>query len=170
MTSRIDKKDAFMTEKDSGTLLQMILEEHREISSQIADLIHFWNEVYELGQGPKYEEMAWRVQTLRKLLAAHFTDEERGGYPAPVLQQTPHFCTQAEELRQQHTQFLNSLDDYIDRLRRRESGFHCRTEVRTEYDDFLKQLHEHEAAETRIVTEAVRKESGTLDCELFCTR
>lgn len=152
-----------MTETRPDALLQMLLDEHRDIFKQIADLRSFWNEVNELGQGPKYEEMGSRVQELRRHLAKHFANEELGGYLAPALQRTPQFVAQAEQLQLQHAEFLDTLDHYTSRLQTCESAFHCWQEVRTEFEDFLQRLNEHEVAETTIVEAAVVSEVNTAD-------
>jgi hemerythrin len=152
-----------MTKTRPQTLLQMLLDEHQELCKQIDELRQFWDEVDELGQGPKYEEMGSRVRELRELLAKHFADEERGGYLAPALERSPQFRVQAEQLKRQHQQLFDTLNRYIDRLQTCESTFHCWQEVRTEFEDFLRRLHEHEAAETAIVETASGNEISTAD-------
>ncbi len=152
-----------MTETKKQTLLQSLLDEHKSITDQINDVKHFWSEVDELGRGPKYEEMGAHVRNLREVLAKHFADEERDGYMAPVLKTAPHFVEQTQKLKQQHQQFLDALDHYIDRLEKCESAYHCWQEVRTEFEEFLTQLHEHEAEETRIVQSAAGSEAGSND-------
>jgi len=150
-----------MNETRPQTLLQMLLREHAELSENILDLRRFWNEVNELGQGPKYEEMGSRVRDMRQLLAKHFANEERDGYLTPALHELPRFAEQAEDLRQQHQQFLDTLDGFIGRLQTCESAFHCWQEVRVEFEDFLRRLRTHETEETTIVETALGKEAGT---------
>lgn len=152
-----------MPETRNRILLQTLNEEHKEISSQIADLRRFWSEVNELGEGPKYEEMGTRIQVLRSTLAKHFDNEEREGYLSPALERAPRFATKAEQLEKQHTQFLVTLDQYIAKLQACEPAYHCWQEVFNDFEDFLEQLHEHESAESAIVQTAIRDGGGPTD-------
>ena len=145
-----------MTETGTGQLLQKLVDEHDQLSKQIADLQQFWHEVNELGEGPKYEEMGSRVQNLRTALADHIAEEEQGGYLAPDFEREPKFAAKAESLRQQHQKFLATLDDLIKNLKTCDSAYRCWQEVRTDFDDFLNRLREHEAAETAIVDAALK--------------
>ena len=144
-----------MIETRPQALLKMLSEEHDVLGKQIDDLRQFWAEVSQLGQGPKYEEMGYRVRDLRNALAKHFVNEEKGGYLAPAIAVVPKFTASAKELELQHKQFLNTLDRFIERLAECESAYHCWQEVRGEFEDFLRRLHEHEAAEMSIVHSAI---------------
>lgn len=152
-----------MTETSPHDLLQAMLQEHRELMQRIADLKHFWEEVNELGQGPKYEEMESRVRELRDQLATHFVHEERDGYLAPALEAAPRLSSQAEQLQKQHLEFLNLLDHFIGKLQACESAFHCWQEVGVEFEEFLKRLHEHETAEIMLVQSAFEDDIGSAD-------
>ncbi len=150
-----------MAESPPDRLLKALQSEHDEVSEQIANLRAFWSEVNELGQGPKYEEMGSRVRNLRELLANHFACEERDGYLAPALKRAPRYTAQADQLRREHPQFLDSIDHIVNRLQSCESAYQCWQEVRTEFEDFLQRLQDHEAAEISIVEAAERNDNST---------
>ncbi len=152
-----------MVKTNSGDLLKVILEEHDEVSSQLSDLRQFWEQVDQLGQGPQYEEMGARLRQFRQQMAEHFADEERGGYLKAALHKLPQFEKQAENLRKQHSQFLDKLDSLDARLHKYEDEFHCWQEVRNEIEDFVEQLEKHEIAETAIVESAINEEIGQFD-------
>ncbi len=144
-----------MSEKRPQELLQMLSDEHDVLLKQIADLRQFWSEVSQLGQGPKYEEMGHRVRRLREVLAAHFASEEQGGYLAPAVDAAPRFSASAKQLESEHAQFLHTLDRFIGRLAQCESAFHGWQEVRTDFEDFMRRLDQHEAEEMSIVRQAI---------------
>ncbi len=152
-----------MVKTNSGDLLKVILEEHDEVSSQLSDLRQFWEQVDQLGQGPQYEEMGARLRQFRQQMSEHFADEERGGYLKAALHKLPQFEKQAENLRKQHSQFLDKLDSLDARLHKCEDEFHCWQDVRNEIEDFVEQLEKHEIAETAIVESAINDEIGQFD-------
>jgi iron-sulfur cluster repair protein YtfE (RIC family) len=143
-----------MTHAASKHTFRALQKEHDELHEEIAGVQQFWTEVNELGRGPKYEEMAARVQQLRERLRQHFAEEERGGYLAPVIAVSPEAASQVEELKQQHHQFLDDLDGFSERLQDPESLFHNWDEVSAEFEEFLSQLREHESAEMALMREA----------------
>lgn len=142
-------------------MLQVMSEEHDVLHKQIEDLRQFWNEVSQLGQGPKYEEMSGRVERLREILADHFANEERGGYLADAVDTAPRLSESAKALEWQHAQFLNSLDRFIERLAKCESAYSCWEEVHAEFEDFMQRLDQHEADEMSLVCQAM--ENGDKD-------
>lgn len=136
-------------------MLQVMSHAHDVLRKQIADLRQFWSEVSQLGQGPKYEEMGGRVKRLRDILADHFASEERGGYLADAVNTTPRLSESAKALESQHAEFLKTLDRFIERLAECESAYHCWEEVRTEFEEFMRCLDQHEAHEESLVREAM---------------
>ena len=147
-----------MAESAFEESLQSLQHEHRGLSKQIAELKSFWNEVNEIGQGPKYEEMGSRVGVFRELLASHFADEERGGYLARALDRAPQFAERANQLEQQHQVLLDDIDGFIAKLQTCDSAFHGWQEVLKEFDGLLQRLHDHETEETQIVAAAIGDE------------
>lgn len=143
-----------MAQTNSASLLNAMQTEHDDLLEEIKDVEQFWTEVNELGKGPKYEEMAFRVHRLRDRLKRHFAEEERDGYLSPVIAAAPELAFRVNELKQQHQEFLKSLDQFSKQLKDRESAIHNWEEVHQKFDDFLGRLHEHESAEMGIVREA----------------
>jgi hypothetical protein len=141
-------------------MLQVMSHAHDVLRKQIADLRQFWSEVSQLGQGPKYEEMGGRVRRLREILADHFASEERDGYLAVAVSTAP-LSESAKALESQHAEFLKTLDRFIERLAKCESAYHCWEEVRTEFEEFMKRLDQHEADEMSLVRQAIA--NGDID-------
>jgi hypothetical protein len=144
-----------MTSSQTNTFLQTLSSEHVEISKRIFDLRRFWSEVNELGYGPKYEEMGARVRELRDFLANHFAHEEEDGFLAYALKRAPHLTEQAEHLKRQHQQILDSLDTYTSRLQACEQSYQCWRDVLMDIEQFLNLLHEHESTEAAIIVETL---------------
>lgn len=149
-----------MTDRTTArAVCERLLAEHRELSRRIEEVRRWWDEADEFGL-PKFGEMGDRVQQVRKLLAQHFADEERGGFLAPVLQIAPHFTRQAEELQRQHPHLLNLLDDFVARLEAAEPPFSGWQEARREFEEILAELRQHEAGENAIAHSAFEDDLG----------
>lgn len=143
-----------MSNPSTQSLINTLQTEHEGLFDEISDVERFWFEVKELGHGPKYDEMACRIHCLRERLSRHFADEMRGGYLAGALENAPELAPQAEALKRQHSQLLAKLDGLSERLKSRESAFQNWDEVHREFEQFLKELQEHEAGEMSIVRSA----------------
>ena len=139
-----------------------MLAEHRELMREIADLRRWWKELDEFGL-PKYGEMGTRLKELRDHLRAHFEEEEADGYLAAALAAAPRFTHDAEYLRAQHRQFLDTLDRFTADLQATEP--HCCNweDARRRLEEFLTQLREHEAAENAIAHAAFGEDIGSVD-------
>jgi hypothetical protein len=142
--------------------LNSFLKEHQELARRIAELRKWWTELDELGIR-KFGEMAFRVQELRDLLAEHFTEEERGGYLSSALTAAPQFAPQAATLCAQHPQFLERLDHLIGRLRDSEPTSTYWRASRSEVEQVIADLRQHEQRENAIVQAAFEQDLGTND-------
>jgi hypothetical protein len=146
----------------SSVSLHTFLEEHQNLTHRIAELRKWWSELDALGVR-KFGEMAYRVQEWRDLLAAHFEEEERGGYLASALAVAPQLSAQAVDLCRQHPQFLDRLDKMIARVRDSESSSDYWRTVRDELEQLLADLRRHEGSENTIVQTAFEVDVGTKD-------
>ncbi len=146
----------------SSVSLHTFLEEHQHLTHRIAELRKWWLELDAIGTR-KFGEMAFRVQELRDLLAAHFEEEERGGYLASALAVAPQLSAQAAELCCQHPQFLDRLDKMIARVRDAEPSSDYWRTVRNELEQLLVDLRRHERSENTIVQTAFQVDVGTKD-------
>ena len=144
-----------MTTSQTDDFLRMLSTEHVEISKRVSDLRRFWSEVNELGDGPKYEEMGARIRELRVHLAEHFDLEEQGGYLAGAIQRAPQLAEQAEHLKRQHQQILDTLDTYNSRLQACGESYQCWKDVLVDIEQFLDLLHDHESSEAAIIVETL---------------
>jgi hypothetical protein len=100
---------------------------------------------------------------LRDLLAEHFKEEERDGYLASALAVAPHFSAQVADLRSQHPQFLDRLDNLIPRVRDSEPSSDYWRTARDELEQLLADLRRHEQSENAIVQTAFQVDVGTKD-------
>lgn len=140
---------------ERSQMLQIMSDEHTDIHHQIADLRQFWNEVNQMGHGPKYEEMGDRVREFRENLAKHMAREEQGGYLADAVDNAPQLADSARKLGAEHAEFLKTLDNFIGRLNTCESAYQCWDEVRTEFERFIQRLDQHESAEMSLLKQAI---------------
>ncbi|MAT15461.1 MAG: hypothetical protein CMJ46_09340 [Planctomyces sp.] len=140
------------------TVQEAYLNDHEELARRIDDLKRFWHQVDELGDGPKYEEMATRVEQFRRELEAHIEHEEQRPDLFTPTSETSSASEQVEELHREHAEMLRQLDEFSQRLRLCEGAYHCWHQVREDFDDFLDHLHEHEAKEERLLTISQKRE------------
>lgn len=135
--------------------------EHTLLLARIEELRQFWREVCELGDGPKFGEMASRVSNLRSLLQGHFADEEHGGYFASVLKVAPRFTDEARQLQAQHAEFLECLDQLIECLRKSQCG--SWQNVCDGFEQFVEDLRKHERREHDLLQTVFNQDDGEGD-------
>ncbi|MFQ5731545.1 MAG: hemerythrin domain-containing protein [Planctomycetaceae bacterium] len=141
---------------------ELLLEEHRELIASITEFQEWWGQVDELGV-PRFAEMGDRLQRLRDLVIRHFADEEAGGYLTGVLEVAPQLSREIDELRPQHDELLETLDDFICRLKCDAPPFESWQAAGHEFDAFLADLRRHEGRENAVVQTAYGHDIGTGD-------
>ena len=143
------------------TSFHELLDEHHDLMRRIAEVQQFGKEVCELGQGPRYEELADHVAQVRDLLKQHFATEEKDGYFANVLNIAPQFSEQVAELSHQHAEFLKQLDQLTSSLRSKD--VECWDSVCSRFDAFVEALQLHEHEENKILQTAFNQDIGAGD-------
>lgn len=136
---------------------------HEEL---LADLIHVQQHWPPFGGGiPEHrvEAFAFDLIRLRNRVAAHFGEEEQGGYLSAALTAAPRLTHQAEELLRQHVKLIQELDEVLHEVRapqRTEASwagsFH-------KFDHFVKTFRAHEEAENTLLVSAFEQDIGTGD-------
>ncbi|MCA9039454.1 MAG: hemerythrin domain-containing protein [Planctomycetaceae bacterium] len=142
-----EKGGTIMSSAHTNSLPQTFLDEHEAVAQKIDELKRFWHQVDELGMGPKYEEMAARIHEFRTEMEQHFAHEESQTELFGALARNASTSGEVDSLRTQHANLLNQLDEFCSRLKQCEGVYHCWQEVRTDFDHFLNELHEHEDSE-----------------------
>ena len=108
-------------------------------------------------------EIGALVTQLLDRLAAHFRNEEQGGYFDEVMAAAPRFHARVDLLVRQHC-FLKEL---LESLRRRvNAGARSQAswlEAQAIFERFLRNFQEHEAAETKLLQEAYTDDLGQGD-------
>lgn len=137
------------------------LAEHQELLRKVAGIRTFWQEVCDLGIGPRCNEMADRIADVRRLLREHFAAEVEGGYLNAVLEHSPQFTEQATRLCAQHAVFLETLDGLESRLRAPETD--AWNSVCDEVDAFINDLLDHEHRENKMIQTAFNQDESVGD-------
>jgi hypothetical protein len=101
-----------------------------------------------------------RLEKIRSHLLNHFRFEEQGGYMAPVLKEEPRLAPEAKELLEQHGQLANGLEALIDEIGAASS---VEEAFRQNFHAWLRQVHQHEDHENRLVQEAYYSGGATGD-------
>lgn len=140
----------------------MMLQEHRRLMKEITDLRAWIDEVSELGI-PHFGELGTKLQPVRDTFSQHFEAEEVGGYLAEALAVAPRFRDEAEELRLQHTEFLERFDQLICRLHECEPPFTSWQQACEELDALLTDIKNHEGRENAIAQSAFEDDIGCGD-------
>jgi len=134
--------------------------EHRLLLHQAAAPLTRWNQI-DVPSLDDFEETRTRLGALRDQLAAHFDEEERNGYLAEALAAAPRFSTRADQLCQEHKNFLAELD----RLRRclRADEPESWKEARSDFEQLVANIRKHEGSENAIVQAAFGDDVGAAD-------
>ncbi len=144
------------------THVESFLEEHRELMQHLSRVQQWCHESTEADTN-RFEIFSTQLEDLRETLMEHFQEEEDGGYLSPALEVAPRFSRDAQELLQQHQEFLNRLDSLVNQLKSDQQGADVWSGVQAEFDEFLVNLRKHEGAENAIVQSAFGDDVGTGD-------
>ncbi len=120
------------------------------IEQALNDLSTFWNEVHELGRGPKFEEFGIRIDELRKKLAAHFVFTERRLEALRNLGE-PISTSECDQLLKQHAEFLDRLAADVERLEAHEAPFMNWGDVGREFDEIIRRLAQIESNDETVL-------------------
>lgn len=150
------------TKRQVHPTFEALLKEHREVMKHINDLREWVKEIGELGV-PHFGELGTRLQPLRDELSRHFAEEEEGGYLSVALSRAPRFSREAEELQEQHAQFLKDLNTLIDKLHESEPPFSSWQQACAEFEEILTRIRRHEGRENAIVQAAFETDIGEGD-------
>lgn len=98
------------------------------------------------------------ARELRDELAKHFAEEEAGGVLEEAVSRNPELGPEESRLVQDHASLLADLDAMIARLQSGRDAGELPQDVEQEFQRLTKRLHEHEAAENRILARGFRIE------------
>jgi hypothetical protein len=98
------------------------------------------------------------VRALAVVLQRHFAAEEEDGYMAEALRQRPDLAARAERIRCQHAALERAFESTL-----RNAQDASLAVLSAAVDDLLRQLGNHEAAERRLVEDAVLQDLGIGD-------
>jgi hypothetical protein len=91
------------------------------------------------------------LQAVRDELRRHFAEEEGGGCLAEAVSRCPALSEEARAIEAQHPTLLSRLDVLRNQISAAEPTAECRVETLHEFDDLLRELHAHEAAENNVL-------------------
>jgi iron-sulfur cluster repair protein YtfE (RIC family) len=94
------------------------------------------------------------LQALRAELAHHFEEEESGGCLEEAVSHQPSLSHEATRLEHKHPELLGQLDRLIERFRALSRPGGSTDKIKQEFRRFAEQLHDHEAAENRILEQS----------------
>ncbi len=141
---------AFFREiKDDHKQLQLFLERSRQLVANRPALSNHWKEFVQL------------LADLRDQLAFHFTLEEAYGYFEDAIERAPRFHDQAGRLRDQHSELYLRAQEIADG-----AAAINHSDYETVVDQFIgfdTAFKAHEAAELRLILDAIHQDVGVGD-------
>jgi len=141
-------------ETENNPFFESALREHRELNRNVHELEQCFA-LAPLEVTPQScREAAAKLQHLRDHLAAHFAQEEEGGYLEEALSRVPRLGPQAAVLERQHAPLLASLNSLVQRACETREVIEGWSQLAADFRGFVKSLLEHEIAENRIVQAA----------------
>lgn len=148
-----------MTATQTRDIAPDLLQEHTDLNHRIDALRDWRTQLCQLGQ-PRFGELGVRLAAIRDVLTQHFAAEEEGGYLSAALKAAPQFTKQADNLRRQHGDFLEDLEEMVERLTATPALYASWAEACQEFDEFLTRLRTHEHAENEIAQSAFENDVG----------
>ena len=136
-----------------------IRQQHDEVLTHVDRLGRlFHGEARGLPHARARQLVRQHLAALHAVLVRHFAAEEEGGYMAELLRDRPDLSRRAARISAQHAELLRAYEVAI------AGAPHARLEVlRENVDELIQQLREHEAAERRLVEDAVLQDLGASD-------
>jgi len=139
---------------ENNPFFERALCEHRELNRSVHELEQCFA-LAPLEVTPQTcREAATQLQRLRDHLAAHFAQEEDGGYLEEALSRVPRLGPQAADLERQHAPLLARLNSLVQRACETREVIERWSQLAADFRGFVRSLLEHEVAENRIVQAA----------------
>lgn len=133
----------------AGTVSGRIAEEHRHLRELLE----------RIGATRELEPLLTLLGELRADLVEHFaTEEAPGGLHDVIDGEAPHLVERVHDLFDEHRRVLEEIDRIRERVRQALDG--PVTELLRDADRLVRTLHEHEAAETELLSGALYDELG----------
>lgn len=147
---------------------EAILDEHRELRQQSAELAGFLEqERPEAGSDEAHawaEDLGRRLVALHDKLSIHFREEETGGLFQDLAATFPQTAGPVKELEGQHRLLLRELRAILpEALRFAEARPDAGPGLRRRTQALLQRLSEHEAAETDLIQRLYLEDLGPAD-------
>lgn len=143
---------------EDNPFFERALLEHRELNRSVHELERCFA-LAPLEVTPQScRDAAAQLQRLRDYLAAHFAQEEEGGYLEEALSRVPRLGPQAAVLERQHAPLLARLDALVRRAGEPRLVVADWPKLAADFRDFVQCLLEHETAENRIVQAACNRD------------
>lgn len=96
-------------------------------------------------------ECADVLRRVRDELKSHFAEEEGGGCLAEAVSRCPALSAEVQTIEAQHPALLLRLERLLAEVAECDSSAQCRVETLLAFDDLLRELRAHEAAENNIL-------------------
>ena len=144
-----------LSDRIDPVIIGHILAQHRELHGQIVAA----RAAFAVGPDAAREALA----TLRSHLAAHFVQEERGGFLEESIARIPRLSTAAAGVLDEHPRLLTELDGLIDRLAVRDISLASWARAGRDFDHFSATMTAHERSENAVVQEGYNEDLGLLD-------
>jgi len=141
-----------LRERTDPVILGHILTQHRELHGQISAA----REAFAAG----HAEARAALAALREHLAAHFRQEERGGFLEESITRLPRLGAAAAAVLGQHGTLLAELDGLIERLAVPHVPASSWERVGRDFEDFCGHLLAHERTENAVVQEGFNEDLG----------
>lgn len=139
-----------MNQENIQAEVKALRDEHASLDCDIAEWRSWWRQLNEMGD-PHFGEMGDRLARFREHLQDHFSHEESDGCLTLATKNSRGLSGQVKQLKSEHPELLDELDELIRRLHACDEEFSCWGQARQDFDAFLDRLNAHEAAEDALL-------------------
>ncbi|MCA9248754.1 MAG: hemerythrin domain-containing protein [Planctomycetales bacterium] len=129
-------------------------EEHRRLDDLLRHLEHEWPSEKQQGATLTPRQLAEELRALRTMIRGHFREEDEGGCIDEAVCRAPGLGHEADRLEHEHQELLCEMDEIIRTVESAQAKHTHLRSVQNRFAKFEARLHEHEAAESRLIEQA----------------
>lgn len=130
-----------------------IVAEHKRLHSMLRQMRHAICHSVQPDENPSFARIAEVLARLREELTHHFAEEEAGGCLDEAVSRCPSLSAEAKRIEAEHADILAQLDRLAEQAGSLPPTPQNQVAIQRAFDQLYRLLHQHEAAENRLLAE-----------------
>lgn len=144
------------------SILEQTQRDHEMLNEEMGKLkIIIWQEASDKDFSNWRLDCLWQLRDFRNCLLKHFDLEEEGGFMADVLRVAAHEARKINELKGEHDEMIDLLDEILNNFKELSDKDAARLEsIRSQLNELIQMLREHENDENNLLQRTYYREYG----------